>query len=103
MEYFFFLMTYQKVEFSPQGYYNFSNIECDLKFVTLFESLRFYCSMWRTDQVLLQHFHTLMNDVTASMILFTVRLGLVLLNAVANCGSSTLWEGMGEGADWDRS
>lgn len=35
--------------------------------------------------------------VTASMALFTVRLGLVLLNAVANCGSSDLWEGMGAG------
>lgn len=36
---------------------------------------------------------------TASLALFTVRLGLVLLNAVANCGSSNLWEGIGAGAD----
>lgn len=46
MEYsFFFLMTYQKVEFKPQGCFNFSNLEYVLKFVTLSDSLRFYCSM----------------------------------------------------------
>lgn len=60
--------------------------------------------MWCTDEFLLQHFHThgeLL--VTASInIVYRLRLGLVLLSAVANCGSSNLWEtyekdGLGEG------
>lgn len=43
---------------------------------------------------LLQHFHTHNKlSVTASIsIVYRMRLAVVLLSAVANCGSSNLWE-----------